>query len=119
MARPRFTLPYDAGAAVKGRRIVKFKAAGVVEQASAAGDDVIGVSERFDVPNGARIDVVHGGSAEVEAGGAVARGKMVGADADGKGVAVSAANNRAVGIALETAADGDYFEVLICPSQIK
>jgi len=65
--------------------------------------------------SGERVDIVQAGIAEVEFGGTVARGALVTADANGKGVA-AASTNRAIGIAQVTTAAGDIAPVLIAPS---
>lgn len=120
---PILTKSYKAGAAVAARRIVKFDAAdNQVIQAAAATDLAIGVSEQIGADSGAMCDVIVAGIAEVEAAGVIARGALVTANADGKAVAAApgaGVNNRVVGIALVTAAAGDYIPVLVVPHQIQ
>ena len=83
----RPVIPFEAGAAVAVNRIVKLGAAdGKVIQAKAAADALLGVSDR-PAKSGGPIDVCIHGTAAVEYGGAVARGDLLGSDADGKAVA--------------------------------
>ena len=120
MPNPKLTKTYKAGAAIKARRFIKFGASdGTVIQAAALDDKVIGVSERFDVKLNADVDVIHDGIADVEAGAAVVRGDLVGPDADGKAIIAAAATARVGGVALKTAAAGDYFPILVTMSQVK
>ena len=120
MPNPKLTKTYTAGAAVKARRFIKFGAKdGVVLQAAAAGEAVIGVSERFDVADKGDVDVIHEGIADVEAGAAVVRGALVGPNADGKAITANAADARVGGVALKSAADGDYFPIKVVLGQVK
>lgn len=107
---------FTAGAAIGANRIVKFGAAdGEVVQAAAAADLSVGVCGAVGPASGERVDVVMVGIAEVEFGGTVARGALVTADANGKGVA-AASTNRAIGIAQVSAVSGDIAPVMIAPS---
>ena len=67
------------------------------------------------------IEVAHIGIADVEAGGAITRGKRVKSDGDGNAVVASAANDIHVGVALASAADGDVFPVLLAnrPGEVR
>lgn len=120
---PTLTKNYVAGTAIAKRRIVKFDAAdGKVIQAAAATDSLVGVAAELDAASGARVDVHLAGIAEIEAGGAVTRGGLVTADANGKAVAAAPAsgvNNRVIGVAMVTAANGDVFPVLLAPNLIQ
>jgi len=102
-----------AGAAITKRRIVKYDGNGKPVQASAASDLSIGVSDNAaDAASGDRVEVVLCGLPEVEAGGAIAAGASVTADANGKAVA-AATGNVAVGWAYANAdADGDIIEIM-------
>lgn len=120
MPNPGLIKTKTADGAIAARRIVKPGAgAGEVAQAAAAADALVGVSERAgDVADGGRVDVIKSGIAQVEAGGVIAAGAAVTADADGKAVAAAPAagsNVRIIGFAEEAAAAGDYFDVLIAP----
>ena len=111
---------YNADGAIGAYKIVKPGANdGEAKIASAAGDDVFGVTGRGSAKDGERVEVAHIGIAEVEAGGAITRGKRVKSDGDGNAVAASAANDIHVGVALASAADGDVFPVLLQIGQVK
>lgn len=116
MANETLIKNYLAGATIAANRIVKFDTTdGTVIQAAAAADLAIGVCGFVAPASGERVDIVQQGIAEVEFGGVVARGAMVTADANGKGVA-AASTNRTIGIALVTTAAGDIAPVLLAPS---
>lgn len=116
MANELLSKSYTAGAAIAARRIVKFDSTdGTVIQAAAAADLSVGISNEVGPASGERCDIIHGGIADLEFAGIVARGALVTANADGKGVA-AAGTNRAIGIALVTTAVGDIAPVLIAPS---
>lgn len=115
MANPgMFIKSYTAEAAVPGRRIVKFGAAGGIFAAAAATDLAIGISDQLDAKPGDLQDVIMSGSAELELGGTVAAGAPVASDALGLGVAAAAgAGNIAVGYALQAGVAGDIIDVAI------
>lgn len=116
MANETLIRNFTATAAIAANRIVKFGSGdGEVVQAAAASDLSIGVCGAVAPASGERVDVVQAGIAEVEFAGTVARGALVTADANGKGVA-AASTNRAIGIAQVTTAAGDIAPVLIAPS---
>lgn len=78
---------YDAAAALAPRRIVKFTADSTVNLATAATDDMIGVTDDVGASAaGERVDVFRSGPVEIEVGGNIARGKDITADASGKAV---------------------------------
>ena len=81
------TKTFIAGAAVTKRRIVKFADANdTAAPASGAGDSLIGIAAELDIAPIGRIDVHLAGIVLVEAGGAIARGARITADADAKAV---------------------------------
>jgi hypothetical protein len=90
-----------------------------VLQASAASDLILGVCvQPGAVASGDRCSVVMEGVANVTLGGSVTRGNEITADANGKGVAAApggGANNRIVGVALQSGVAGDSIEVLVAP----
>ncbi len=116
---PGLTKNYNAGGAISKRRFVKFGTDDrAVVQAAAATDSIIGVSTDVDTVIGEPTDVIHGGIALVQAGGAITRGQEVTSDANGKAVAATPAagvNNRIAGIALQSAVLDDLFTVLLAP----
>ncbi len=120
---PILTKSYIAEAAVAKRRIVKLGTAdGKVLQGAAATDAVFGVSTEIDAAINERCDVHLAGMVEVEAGGTIARGDPITADANGKAVKAAPAtgvNNRIVGWADVAAVSGDVFDVLLAQGQIQ
>lgn len=109
MPNATLTKSYIAEAAVLPYRIVKLGAAdGQVLQAAAAADAAVGIADNLGQATPlSRVDVVHEGIAEIEAGAAVTRGALLMSDASGRGItaAASAGTNVAVvGRALNSAA---------------
>lgn len=106
--------PYTAGGTIAKRRIVKFGSAdGVVVQASAATDLLIGVSSDLGSVAGERQDVFETGNVmEVDFGGTIARGASVTSDANGKAVA-AASGNIAIGYATKSGVSGDVGSISI------
>lgn len=103
---------YVAGAAIVANRIVKHGAGDtLMVQAAAAADKLVGVADA-DAASGARVDVVLSGTADVQYGGAVARGDLLTANASGMAV-VAAAGNRVIGVALVAGVANDIGEVLL------
>jgi len=95
---------------------------GYALQAAASSDLIIGVSAlptNTTTPNyalvGVRLDIQHVGIADLLIGGAVTRGQLLTSDADGKGVAVSAAGQRVGAMALQSGVTGDIIKVLVQP----
>lgn len=114
------TKPYTAGGTIAARRIVKFGAAdGVVLQAAAVGDKLIGVSSDLGSVSGERQDVfMVGNIAEVDFGGTIARGDPITSDASGKAVTAAPAagtNNYCVGHAEVSGVAGDVGTVIVQP----
>lgn len=111
-------LSFTAGAAIAPFRIVKQGASDrLVVQSSAAADAHVGVCAQ---PGGAaigtRIDVLISGRAEIEAGGTIARGDFLSADASGRAIraaAAAGANVRTIGTALESGVLGDLITMIV------
>ena len=125
MHSPILTRSFEAGGAIGARRIIQIGTAdGHVVQADASSDTTIaerpiGVSDELGAKSGARVDVHLAGIADVVAGGAVARGSSVKADATGRAVATATASDFVVGVALTAAtAAGDIIPVLLAPQRI-
>lgn len=110
--------PMRAGAAIGEYKIVKPNGVNQVVEADAATDQLVGVSGRGDVAAGETVEVAMVGIANVKAGAAVGRGNHVTANADGEAIGTTTANNRIVGTALESAADGDIFPVLLSTGRV-
>ena len=113
---------YIAGAAVNGKRFVKFDSDDrTVIQGAAAGDSLIGVSD-ITAATGERVDVQHTNLAPVEYGGNVTRGALLISDSVGRAIAATAAagtNVRTMGIAMESGVSGDIGSVLIAPGSFQ
>lgn len=120
---PELVRNYTAGADVAANLIVKMGADDThVVAAAAATDGAVGISTNINVANGQPCDVIHGGIADVKAGGAIARGDLVTADAAGKAVTAApgaGVNNRIIGVALASAVANDIIPVLVFPSSIQ
>lgn len=113
---------YVAGGAVAAHRIVKAGGSdGVMVQAAAATDLLLGVSTELPAASGERMDVVHSGTPLLEFGGSITRGNPITADADGKGVAAApaaGARARIIGYALVSVSSGDIVPFLLAPGYI-
>jgi hypothetical protein len=117
MARFSGLRPFNAGADLSRKLLVKLSAATVVANTKASTDDPIGVTE-YNVLTGNPVAVrflCSDETQEITASGAIALDAVVYADDGGKVQALpaGAGTYRKVGIALEAAfADGDIIEVL-------
>lgn len=116
------TKAYDAGAAVKSNRFVKFGADDdKVVQAAASTDSIIGAVNKVAPPGsnaatGDRLDVEHYGIVDIQLGGNVTRGGKLTSDSDGCGVAAAPSagvNAQVGGIALASGVSGDIIPVLL------
>ena len=112
-----FFLPMDAGADIGEYLLCKLSADGTLVQSAAAADAHMAVSPRGGVKNGERGSFPAGGVPLVKFGAAVTRGAAITSDADGKAV-TAAAGNRAIGFAMETAADGDIRGFMFAPHTV-
>jgi len=112
-----------AATALPQHTIVQFGANDeTVAQAALATDLSIGVTNEIgisadDVTQGATVDVVLCGIAEIKLGGTVVRGTKLTAGAGGLAV-VGAAGNQAIGVALMSGVSGDIIPVLLTQSTI-
>jgi len=104
---------YIAGAAITGRRIVKWGAAdGQVVTGAGAGaaEFLMGIATNISVVAGEPVDIIQGGICAVEYGGTVTRGQPLTSDATGRAVVAApaaGANNRIVGFAEVSGVVGD------------
>ncbi|MBF0309469.1 MAG: DUF2190 family protein [Magnetococcales bacterium] len=123
MSNPTLVKSMQAGGAIAVGRICCFGASdGVVVQATAATDALIGVCHSLSAETGGRVDVMLAGVAEVALGGSVTRGGPVTSDANGKGVAASpgnALNVRIIGFALESGVADEMISLLLQPGMIQ
>lgn len=114
---------FVAGGAISHGILVKpGGTAGQVVAAAAATDKIVGVAYVVD-PDGAAssgevLDVVQGGVADCKAGGVIAAGDLLTADASGQVIATTTAGNRLIGVAQTAAASGDLIPVLVCPGSV-
>lgn len=123
MSNPTLIKTFAAGGAIAAYRIVRFSAADTVVQAAAVTEALAGVTTDVAPLSGERTDVVMGGIALIEAGGAIALTNFVTSDATGRAVAAAPAagvNNRIIGIPLEPAvAAGDIIRVMLSPGSLQ
>lgn len=107
---------YYAGAAVAAYRIVKPGADDTkVVVGAAATDKLIGVSDSIGAASGETFDVILDGIALVSAGGVVAAGDHVTANATGQAIATTTAGNRVIGVAMDSGVLNDLIGVRIVP----
>ncbi|MBF0139801.1 MAG: DUF2190 family protein [Magnetococcales bacterium] len=120
---PILTKAFTAGAAINPYRIVQFGSADTtVIQATSSTDAALGIANSLGAQSGDRVDVCLVGIADCELGGAVTRGALVTADANGKAVAAApgaSVNARIVGVAMVSGVSGDIGTILINPTQIQ
>lgn len=120
---PGLTKTYIAQGDIPARAIVKAgTAVGTVAVATAATDAILGVSERLDVANGDRVDVIHSGIAEVVLGGTLSYGDWLTAGAAGAAVEAAPAagvNAQVIGKSLLGGVAGDIDDVFITLGQIQ
>ncbi len=123
MPSPTLIKSFNAGAAVRGRRIVQFGAADyAVIEATASSQNIIGISESIDAVSGDQVDVILGGVTELLLGGTVTRGAWITSDASGAGVAAAPAagvNANVVGRAVTAGVAGDIVPVVLAIGQIQ
>lgn len=123
MSNPDLIRNFKAEAAVAAFRIVKAGAAdGQVLQAAAVGDKSVGVSTDIGAAINERCDVIMGGIADIQYGGAVTRGDLLTSDANGKAVTAApaaAANNRIIGVAVTSGVLDDIGQVNVVPSMLQ
>jgi len=114
---------FIAEAAINPFRIIKLGAAdGQVLQAAAVADKSIGVSTDIAAAINERCDVIVAGEADVQYGGAVARGDLLTTDANGKAVVAApgaGVNNRIIGVALVAGVLDDIGRVAISQSMMQ
>lgn len=117
---------FYASGAIAAYRFVTFGSAdNAMAQASAATDQILGVSDSLGAADTRPCDIAFCGDiVPLDIGGTVTRGNDLTADANGKGVAVTntvaAASNVNVGaIALQSGVDGDRINVLVFPKKIQ
>ncbi len=106
---------FKASAAIAGNRFVK-AGTGVVTQASANTDKILGISERLGADSGGTADLVVDGWYELKLGGTVAFGDPLTADSNGCGVVAAPVTNTIVRIgafAMDAGVSGDIIPVLV------
>jgi len=116
------TKSYSAGAAIAASRFVKHGASDFAAiQATDASAPILGVSEQVGAASGQSVDVIKEGIAYLELGGAVTRGNVLIADANGKGVAavvVAGTTQYPGAIAEVSGAAGDIIPVHVIAGQV-
>lgn len=115
MHNPNMIKSFVAGSDIAARRIVKILNNGAAVQAADPTENNLGVTE-LACAAGDTVDVVMGGIAEVTAGDHINCGDFVAADNAGK--AIPAAEwDTVLGVALDSANDGEYVPVRLCPGR--
>lgn len=100
-------IPMQAEEDLAAQRIVAMGTSDLeVAYAADAASFLVGVTDR-PAKSGEPVDVWIAGVVSVAYGGAVVRGALLTSDDEGQAVATTTANNRIVGIALRSGADGD------------
>lgn len=117
------TRAVKAGGAIReGRVVVKGASAGyVIEGATAGTVPGFGISVQAATAAEESIDIVcvPGMIAKCEAGGSVTFGDRVTFNNAGEIITASAGTEYVIGIALESASDGDYFSVQLTSMHVK
>lgn len=111
---------FKASAAIAGNRFVK-AGTGVVTQAAASTDKIVGVSERMGADSGKTADLILSGWYELKLGGTVAFGDPLTADSEGRGVVAMPVADTIVRVgafAMDAGASGDIIPVLVVPQLI-
>lgn len=120
--KPTFTRAFLAAAAILGSRIVVFSDAAnssKVATAAAATTPAFGVSDTMGAVEGGMCDVHLAGEVPLKLGGTVTAGAPIMSDANGCGIAATAAaatTRRVIGYALEPGVAGDIIDVWLAPS---
>ena len=113
MANNGFIKNFIAEGEIPPLRIVKLGSADGKVTLAEEEDPCLGVSvEHLTAQDGQRVDVILTRTAEVKAGGTIARGELVGAGAGGVAIAVED-RELAVGVALVEAVVGDVFTIIL------
>jgi hypothetical protein len=113
MANPGLIKNFVAEGEILPLRIVKLGGADGKVATANAGDACLGVTvEHLTAKDGHRVDVILTQIVEATSGGAIARGDLIGAGADGVAVKVTD-RALAVGIALTEAVAGDVFPIFL------
>lgn len=108
------TLPAAADLSAAQFKLVTVNSSG---QAAVAGATslVVGVLQNKPAAAGREATVAYAGVSKVVAGGTIAAGARVTADANGAAIAAASAGDAVLGVALAGAASGDLIPVLINP----
>lgn len=104
---------YVAAAAVPAYTIARMNVGGAVARAAAATDAILGITSEIDAEAGGRCDVILAGIAPVIYGATVTAGALLTADASGRAIATTTANDRYIGIALVDGVVGDRGSCLV------
>lgn len=123
MSNPELIKSYTAGGNIAAYRIVRMSAADTVVQAAGPTEALLGATMDVAPLSGERTDVALSGITLIEAGAAIALTALLTSDSQGRAVAAApaaGANNRIVGVPLETAAAaGDIIRVRLAPGSVQ
>ena len=116
MANQGMLIPGKANGALTAKTVVKI---GATDYSYApAGDNGLGVGvAKFDAEDTKNCTIQVSGVARVIAGGSVARGARVAADAASK-VVTAAAGENFIGVMLQSGAADEELDMLICPGMV-
>lgn len=112
---------YNVAAAIGANLLCKFDAAGLIVVATAAADNIIGVTghavtaDQFTAGK-IQMRVEHMGQQDVVAGAAILPGVPITADGSGRAIAAVATNNTAGFVKEEATALGDIIACIIVPA---
>ena len=111
---------YDVSGDLVPYRIVAHAAtAGMIAQAAAPSDALIGTTDELGKQPNGRADVAMSDLPEVEAGAAVAYGDPLTSDAEGRAVKATESGQRIIGFALTAAqSDGEIIDYLFAPGTL-
>lgn len=107
------------GVIIKGAAVKAGSDKAHVAIAAAATDKIVGIALNATTAAEDLVEIaLPGGGSKAKAGGTVSFGDLLTADADGKLVATTTANNRVVAIAMEDAVVDDLFSVHVVVSNV-
>lgn len=110
IVKPRIATFLAAAAIAKGKAVKLDSTGKNVTQVSATTDESIGVAQGVGVNVGDEVEVaLSGGGGKCLAKATIAAGDILGQNADGSIQKAASANDRTIGIAMQSAVAGDIF----------
>jgi hypothetical protein len=112
MVKPRIATYEAAGAISKGKAVKLDSTGKIVTQCSATTDKAVGIAQNAATTAGDLVEVaLSGGGGKGLAKATIAAGDILGVNADGSIQKAASANDRMIGIAMESAVAADLFQV--------